>query len=140
MPRPDPLPPDPLPVLRTEAERIAARIHRATDSLTIDDADLIIQYGEELKVMIEATGAVDDPLLPELTSARPAEAHVVLLTEIERAFTETLYRLNQVPNKVHIALLRLLGIELRAAVAATTTLQFTKTDRKSTRLNSSHRT
>jgi hypothetical protein len=66
--------------------------------------------------------------LPELSSARPAEAHTVLLTEIERTFDETLFRLNQVPNKVRISLLRLLGIELRPAVAASTTLQFTKVD------------
>jgi uncharacterized phage protein gp47/JayE len=102
--------------------------HRSIGNLTEDDADLMIQFGEELKAMIAATGAVSDPLLPELSSVRPAEAHTVLLTEIERTFTETVFRLNQVPDKVRIALLRLLGIELRAAVAATTTLRFTKTD------------
>jgi hypothetical protein len=128
MPITDTLIPDPVLDSRTEAERIAARIHRSIGNLTEDDADLMIQFGEELKAMIAATGAVSDPLLPELSSVRPAEAHTVLLTEIERTFTETVFRLNQVPDKVRIALLRLLGIELRAAVAATTTLRFTKTD------------
>ncbi|MEW6209827.1 MAG: baseplate J/gp47 family protein [Acidobacteriota bacterium] len=112
---------------RTEEARIAARIFRSIGGLTEDDADLIIAYGQELKAMIASTGAVDAPLLPELSSARPAEAHIVLLTEIERTFTETIFRLNQIPNKVRIALLRLLGIELRTAQAATCTLQFTKT-------------
>ncbi|MBI3654083.1 MAG: baseplate J/gp47 family protein [Acidobacteria bacterium] len=127
MPTTDTLITDPQLDTRLEAERVAQRIHRSIGGLTADDAQLIVDFGEDLKAMIASTGAVSDPLLPELSSARPAEAHTVLLTEIERTFTETVYRLNQVPNKTRIALLRLLGVELRPAVAATTTLQFTKT-------------
>jgi uncharacterized phage protein gp47/JayE len=128
MPTDDVLIPDPVLDDRLEADRIAARIHRSIGNLTIDDAQLIIDFGEALRSMIADAGAVSEPLLPELSSARPAEAHVVLLTEIERTFTETLFRLNQIPNKVRVALLRLMGITLRPAVASTTTLQFTKTD------------
>lgn len=124
----DTLIPDPVLDDRTEPVRIGTRIHRSIGGLTVDDANLIIAYGEALKAMIEATGVVSDPLLPEISSARPAEAGTVYLTETERIFTETLYRFNQLPNKVRIALLRLLGVELRPAVAATTTLRFTKTD------------
>lgn len=127
MPTDEFLLPDPILDDRLEADRIAVRIHRSIGGLTIDDAQLIIDFGEALRSMIVDLGAISDPLLPEMSSARPAEAHTVLLTEIERAFTETLFRFNQVPNKVRIALLRLLGITLRASVAATTTLLFTKT-------------
>lgn len=120
--------PDPVLDDRREADRIAARIHRTVNGLTADDAQLIIDYGEALKAMINSAGAVSEPLLPELSSAEPAEAHMMLLTEIEGTFTETLYRFNQLPDKVRIALLRLLGITLQPAVAASCTLQFTKLD------------
>jgi uncharacterized phage protein gp47/JayE len=126
MPTDEILIPDPVLDDRGEATRIAARIHRSIGGLTVDDAQLIIDFGESLRSMIEEAGAVSEPLLPELSSARPAEAHTVLLTETERLFTETLYRFNQIPNKVRVALLRLLGIALQPAMAATTTLQFTK--------------
>jgi hypothetical protein len=120
----------PQPVLdaRTEEERIAARIHRSVGNLTVEDAQLGIDTYESLKAMLEETGEVDDPLLPEFTSANPASAHTVLLTQTERALTETIYRLNQVPDSVRIAELRLNGVTLLPAVAATTTLLFTKTD------------
>jgi phage-related baseplate assembly protein len=128
MPTDENLIPDPILDDRSEAARIAARLHRSIGNLSVDDADMIIDYGEQLKDMLETSGAVSVPLLPELSSARPAEAHTVLLTEIERTFSETLFRFNLIPDKTRIALLRQLGIELRPAVAATTTLQFTKTD------------
>lgn len=127
MPTDDVLIPDPVLDDRLEADRIASRLHRSIGGLTVDDAQAGIDFFEALRSMIIATGAVSEPLLPELSSARPAEAHVVLLTEIERTFTETNYRFNQIPNKVRVALLRLMGIILRPAAAATTTLQFTKT-------------
>ncbi len=116
------------PVLDDAAEkdRIAARIHRSIRGLSVQDAELIIAYGESLKEMLLASGAVSDPLLPELSSARPAEAHVVLLTETERAFTETHYRFNELPESVLIANLNLMGKSLLPAVAASCTLQFTK--------------
>ena len=128
MPTDEVLIPDPVLDNRLEADRVAARIHRSIGGLTVDDAQLIIDYGEALRSMIGAVGTVSDPLLPEFSSARAPEAHTVLLTEIELAYSETLFRFNQIPNKVRIALLRLLGIELRTALAATTTLQFTKAD------------
>src|SRR6185503_16685210 len=128
MPTDELLIPDPVLDDRAETDRIAARIHRSIGNLTVDDAQVIIEFGEALRSMIENAGAVSEPLLPELSSARPAEAHTVLLTETERVFTETLFRFNQLPNKVRIGLLRLLGVTLRPAVAATTLLQFTKSD------------
>jgi hypothetical protein len=70
---------------------------------------------------------IDPPLLPELSSARPAESHIVILTELERMQTYTNFRFNQLPNKVRVGLLRIIGITLIPALAATTTLQFTKT-------------
>ena len=128
MPVTDTLITDPVLDVRAEEDRIAARIHRSIGGLTEIDAQMIIDYGRSLLSMIQSAGAISDPLLPELSSARPAEVHVVLLTEIERGFTETLFRLNQLPNKARIALLRLLGVSLRPAVVASTVLQFSKTD------------
>lgn len=128
MPNEDILIPDPILDDRLEAERIAARLHRSIGNLTAEDADAIIAYGEALRDLIDAVGAINDPLLPELSSARPAEAHIMLLTEIERASSETLYRFNQLPNKVRIGLLRQQGVVLLAATAATTTLLFTKSE------------
>ncbi len=116
------------PVLdtRTEAERISDRIHRTIGNLTPEAAQLAVTFFELLKKKLESSGPVSAPLTPELTSARPGEPHVVLLTEIERAITETIFRLNQVPNKNRIAFLRLLGVVQLSAQPSTTTLQFTK--------------
>ncbi|MGH9762335.1 MAG: hypothetical protein ACREDR_35370, partial [Blastocatellia bacterium] len=71
--------------------------------------------------------AIPDPLLPELSSARPAEAHVTMLTELERLSTFMLAQFNILPDANRIAFLRLLGTVLNPAIAATTTLQFVKT-------------
>jgi hypothetical protein len=70
--------------------------------------------------------SVPNPLLSELTSARPAEPHVVMLTEFERMWTEALFELNIVPNQNKIEMLRLLGTIPNPAKPATCILQFTK--------------
>lgn len=119
----------PEPVLddRKEEDRIARRIHRSIGGLTVEDAELGVAYFEKLKALIEENGAAAAPLLPELSSARPAETHVALLREIERAVTYTVSRINQVPDKNRVGFLRLLGVTLQPAKPSTTTLQFTKT-------------
>ena len=114
---------------RREADRIAARIHRSVNNPTEGDAQLWIEAGEALLAILAANdGPSDQPLLSELSSASPSEAHIALLREIERANTETLFRFNQLPDKNRIGFLRLLGVSLLPAVPASTTLRFTKTD------------
>lgn len=120
----------PSPVLdaRTEAARIAARLDRTIGNYTLADAELGRDTYEDLITLINDNlqTAVIDRLAPELSSVRPAEAHVVLLTEMERAGIEMQFALNQLPEQNRIALYRILGVTLQAAIAATTTLLFTK--------------
>jgi hypothetical protein len=71
--------------------------------------------------------AVPQALLPELSSARPAEAGTVILTELERMESNTVDRFNQLPDKNRVGLLRLLGTTLNPAIPAQCILQFTKT-------------
>jgi uncharacterized phage protein gp47/JayE len=129
----DNLIPDPILDDSREEDRIAARIHRSVAGVTADSAQAVIDFGEGIKLwgqslldMVNASGAVSEPLLSEITSPEPAHASVRLLVNVEQAFTETHYRFNQLPDKVLVNLLRLMGVELQPAIASSCTLQFTK--------------
>src|SRR3712207_7790033 len=80
---------------------------------------------------------------PEWTEHNVSDPGITLI-ELFAWMTEmTIYRLNRVPDKLHVALLELLGIRLDGPSAAQTSLRFrlperAVEDRKSTRLNSSH--
>jgi uncharacterized phage protein gp47/JayE len=121
----------PSPVLdpSTEVERIAARLDRTIGVYTIEDAELLRSVAEELIRLLEnglETEAIDK-LVPELSSVRASEAHTAMLTEMERALSMLVFALNQLPEQNRIALYQILGITLQPDLAATTTLQFTKT-------------
>lgn len=61
---------------------------------------------------------------PEWTDLSPGDPGIALV-EVFAHLTETmLYRLNRVPEKVYIQLLRLLGVQRRTSRAARTTLRF----------------
>jgi hypothetical protein len=63
---------------------------------------------------------------PEWTDLSPGDPGMVLV-ELFAFLTENmLYRLNRVPEKVHIALLNLLGVSMQAPAAAMVTLTFSR--------------
>lgn len=120
----------PSPVLdpRTERARIAARLDRTVGNYTREDAEQLRDAGEDIIALIDEGHQTDveDRLAPELTSVRPAEAHVALLTEMELSVIQLQYALNLLPEQNRIALYRILGITLQAATPATCTLFFTR--------------
>jgi hypothetical protein len=65
-------------------------------------------------------------LSPQWTDLSPGDPGIVLL-ELFAYLTETMiYRLNQVPDKMYIEFLRLLGVQLQPPAAASVTLVFSR--------------
>ncbi len=64
---------------------------------------------------------------PAWTDLGPHDPGMVLLEAFSHLTDLLLYRLNQVPDKVYIALLRLIGVELHAPTAAVTRIELSAT-------------
>lgn len=64
---------------------------------------------------------------PEWTDLTPGDPGVMLLELIAYATETMLFRLNQVPDKVYVELLRLIGVTLQPPAAAIVALTFTRT-------------
>lgn len=70
---------------------------------------------------------------PEWTDLSPSDPGMVLV-ELFAFLTENmLYRLNRVPEKVHVALLNLLGLAMQPPAAAVVTLAFSRTSQANDR-------
>ncbi|MBW8886158.1 MAG: baseplate J/gp47 family protein [Fibrobacteres bacterium] len=64
---------------------------------------------------------------PEWTDTSPSDPGMVLVELFAFLTDSMLYRLNRVPEKVHIALLNLIGVTMLAPAAAVVTLTFSRT-------------
>lgn len=67
---------------------------------------------------------------PEWTDLSPHDPGIVLVEAFAHLTDLLLYRLNRVPERLYAVYLNLLGTSLRPPSAASTTLQFTRTDTK----------
>ncbi|WP_330231180.1 baseplate J/gp47 family protein [Nocardia sp. NBC_00508] len=68
---------------------------------------------------------------PQWTSRAPSDPGITLVELFAYLVEQLIYRLNQVPDKHHLAFLRLLGITRAAAVPARTLLTFTPVEGRS---------
>ena len=121
----------PTPVLDTTTEEqfIANTIWETIGGvLDVNQINRNIAVWQQVLALFQSQGINQSPLLSELSSARVADAHVVLLTGTLRPHVETRFMFNQIPDQNRIAFLQLLGVTLLAATAASCTMQFTKTD------------
>jgi predicted phage baseplate assembly protein len=62
---------------------------------------------------------------PEWTDQNVSDPGITLIEQFAWMTEATIYRLNRIPEKLHVALLQLLGIKLAEPVAAKTDLRFT---------------
>src|SRR3954470_6174962 len=65
---------------------------------------------------------------PEWTDHNDSDPGITLIQLFAFLAEQVGYRLNQVPDKVHVELLKLLGVRLQPALAAHTTLAFLLSD------------
>jgi hypothetical protein len=121
----------PTPVLDTTTEEafIANTIWEMIGGiLDINQINRNIAVWQQVLALFQSQGINQSQLLSELSSARVADAHVVLMTGTLRPHVETRFMFNQLPDQNRIAFLQLLGTTLLAATSASCTMQFTKTD------------
>lgn len=79
------------------------------------------------ELMSEAK-AVIDRTCPEWTDRNPGDPGITLIETFAYLTDTMLYRLNRVPEKLYVALLNLVGAQLRPPAAAAASLTFTRTD------------
>lgn len=108
---------------RNEDRLAAEAIARVSGGLTTDVVNAQIATRRELLDLI--TEGLSVPICPELTNANPGSPHTVILEAMGWLLGKQGYRFNRIPEANLIAFANVVGIERRAATAATTTLRFT---------------
>jgi hypothetical protein len=115
----------PVPVLdgRNEERLAAEMITRTSGGLSSVLIKSKIAVWQELLKLAEA-GELGEPACAELTNADPASPHTVILEAIGWHTGQFARAIDTFPIKNQIEFINLLGIELRVATPATTTLRF----------------
>lgn len=89
----------------------------------------ILDSRNEEQLAAEAAARLSDPTspsyCPELTNHNPGSPHMAILEVMAWLLGQQAYLFNQFPERDLRAFLRVLGIEMRDATPATTTLRFT---------------